>query len=431
MSKPPFYEYYISKWKNHQHNAGEDVGSRAMSLAYKKELLEKNVIRAKVTGVRSDGMSNALNYGTPKHNINMLSGHVSNKDVSEKHYYVPVNKAVCHSCSGFSYNPREEYFIPRCIVVHNLLNRYKSSTGIDYLTFWTNQLFPMISQFRSIIQSPPPERRLYSGSSVSSFVNEILPYYARVMIEDGVMWTKLYPQHIFSQLLCQKLPFYKDFVEMAYPQIQELTKQYENSPYSLQRETSDLAMGRLPCHPIISGTCDYFQKQIIPSIFLMNQVFTMSQSIQRINNYIDKQQIAKPGIEEEKDNHGNSPSNNVNCQSPYGKYTIPSGNTPKLVSDIIKYHIYNKLYRCTQWKSTTLGWSIPQQRKWKVRQDIFTIVYERVFNKVPPGEYSISDDEKNKLEAEAKIIDELNESDQITAVQFCERNRNNQKRKGG
>ena len=87
---------------------------------------------------------------------------------------------------------------------------------------------------------------------------------------------------------------------MAYPQIQELTKQYENSPYSLQRETSDLAMGRLPCHPIISGTCDYFQKQIIPSIFLMNQVFTMSQSIQRINNYIDKQQIAKPGIEEEK-----------------------------------------------------------------------------------------------------------------------------------
>ena len=202
MSKPPFYEFYISKWKNHQHNAGDDVGSRAMSLAYKKELIENNVIRAKVTGVRSDGMSNALNNGAPKHNINMLSGHISSKDVSEKHYYVPVNKAVCHTCSGFSYNLREEYFIPRCIVVHNLLNTYKSNIGFDYLTFWTNKLFPMISEFRSIIQSPPPKRHLYSGSSVSSFVNEILPYYARVMIEDGVMWTKLYPQHIFSKLLC-------------------------------------------------------------------------------------------------------------------------------------------------------------------------------------------------------------------------------------
>ena len=394
MSKPPFYEYFISKWKNHQHNAGDDVGSRAMGLAYKKELIGNNVIRNKVTGVRSDGMSNALNSGTPKHNINMLSGHISSKDVSEKHYYVPVNKAVCHSCSGFSYNPREEYFIPRCIIVHNLLNTYKSNIGFDYLTFWTNKLFPMISEFRSIMQSPPPNRKLYSGSSVSSFVNEILPYYSRVMIEDGVMWTKLYPQHVFSKLLRQKLPFYSNFVEIAYPQIEQLTKQYVSSPYSLQHKTSELAMGRLPCHPVISGICENFQKQIIPSMFLMNQVFSMSQSLQRINNYIENQQLQTARIEEKKDNQVCSHNENVNIDSPYGKYTIPLGNTPKLVSEIIKYHISNQLYHCTKWKSTSLGWSTSEQRKWKVRQDIFTIVYERVYSEIPSEDYSITEDGK-------------------------------------
>ena len=59
-------------------------------------------------------------------------------------------------------------------------------------------------------------------------------------------------------------------------------------------------MGRLPCHPVISGICDNFQKEIIPSMFLLNQVFSMSQSIQRINNYIDNQQIQKTGIEQKK-----------------------------------------------------------------------------------------------------------------------------------
>ena len=74
---------------------------------------------------------------------------------------------------------------------------------------------------------------------------------------------------------------------------------------------------------------------------------------------------------------------------------IPLGNTPKLVSDIIKYHISNELYRCTKWKSTSLGWSISEQRKWKVRQDIFTVVYERVYGEIPSEEYTINDDEKN------------------------------------
>ena len=45
-------------------------------------------------------------------------------------------------------------------------------------------------------------------------------------------------------------------------------------------------------------------------------------------------------------------------------------------------------------ESKSLGWSIPEQRKWKVRQDIFTVVYERVYGKIPSEEYSITDDEK-------------------------------------
>ena len=120
------------------------------------------------------------------------------------------------------------------------------------------------------------------------------------MIEDGVMWTKLYPQHIFSKLLCQKIPYYSNFVEVAYPQIQQLTKQYVSSPYSIEHKTTELAMGRLPCHPVISGICENFQKEIIPSMFLMNQVFSMSQSLQRINNYIDNQQIHMAGLEQKK-----------------------------------------------------------------------------------------------------------------------------------
>ena len=38
---------------------------------------------------------------------------------------------------------------------------------------------------------------------------------------------------------------------------------------------------------------------------------------------------------------------------------------------------------------------------------------------------------KKKLEKEAKEIDDYNETNQITATQFCELNRKNRKRKRG
>ena len=231
-SKPPFYDIFVSRWKNYEYSGQNDKGANPMQRHFSNKLKQFNIKRYKCAVFRADGMIRSMNLGAPKHNITMMSGHVSNKDQADKAYFTPVNHTVCLTSSGFSYHPKEEYFIPRSCAAYKIIQDSKCKTGIDFYDKWTASLFTMLAGRKEIFSCCPSGQKVYSGESAYHFVHKLIPYFGKVMIEDGIMWCTEFPDHHFSKFMLSRLEGYAEFVCVAYNEMERLQKEYDQSEYS-------------------------------------------------------------------------------------------------------------------------------------------------------------------------------------------------------
>ena len=238
-TKPPFYHDFLSCWENRViFNDTDDLGSRKMRDSFKRYSKMINLTRSRTSYFRGDGMVRAMNNGSLKENITLLSGHIVNKDVSDHSYFSALNKNICHSNSGFEQS--EEYFVA-CIAgtylkIQSLYsNSFQNHHGNENLyTKWTNLLFPCLARFKERFKIGAPEGRvLYDRLSAKEFVGETLPFYAKVIIEDGVMWIVEHPDHMYSQVLREHLgPEYIKFSQECYQSIINLQHQFDLSHFS-------------------------------------------------------------------------------------------------------------------------------------------------------------------------------------------------------
>ena len=381
-SKPPFYHDYLSIWDNRTILNGDDKkAARGMRKEFEIQQALFEIKRFHNSYFRAEGMVRSMNLGSPKENITLLSGHTAHKDKADISYFSALNKNVSHTNAGFEVC--EEYFLPRVVGTYQkICARFNASidknTGEDNLyNKWTHLLFPCIKKFESIFVDPPVDRILYPGASGREFWKITLPYYAKVIIEDGVMWVNEFPNHHYTYMLVHVLgDQYESFSKECYQLITKYQENYDASTFSKNSVKAYLSHGDMPTTYKKSGCFNQSlssEKQMYDN---MNTNFPMRCS-KAINENV------KPDVVE---NNFCTRSNvytrdtvqtnkRVCSFAKTSHVTIPT-SLPKSIFDIMKHHVENKLYECTG-KSNEYGWTTSQQKQWRTRQNIFEIIVDQ------------------------------------------------------
>jgi hypothetical protein len=148
-----------------------------------KEVYEKTgVSSCKLTHHRTLAVQHAGSEGLAPYQISTMTKHMLDKLSSA--YLPEVDKEVCKVMAGFG--KEESYFVPR---THLELPK----TAEQYLTL----LLPDLATWRQQAASAGGDK----SSCATQFLNEILPYFMEVLIQDSIYFVRDFPAHEISQWL--------------------------------------------------------------------------------------------------------------------------------------------------------------------------------------------------------------------------------------
>ena len=173
---PNWYKYYLIDWQEYD----------SMATTFKNYFAKADIEYTKLTHVRKLGIIRAHQMGADRENIILLSKHTTHKvDTS---YLPELPYSAMLSSAGFDVFRRQEYHIPRSYA--------KVPEG------WITKIFPYLNTWRQHVN----EMLGYDkGMSAKSFVNTLLPFFAQIVIQDGIYFTSMYPDHPYSNILRHKL----------------------------------------------------------------------------------------------------------------------------------------------------------------------------------------------------------------------------------
>jgi hypothetical protein len=118
--------------------------------------------------------------------VGMLSKNSTKEKVLSRHYVTQLPNDVLKCVAGFKKN--EPYNVPRTKLLP------PSGYTWDQLVPF---LFPEAQRWKEELEGENGD----DCRSSTKFFSEILPFLAMVVMQDGVLWTELYPQNSASQLL--------------------------------------------------------------------------------------------------------------------------------------------------------------------------------------------------------------------------------------
>ena len=173
---PNWYNYYLIDWREYD----------AMATAFKEYFAKAGIDYTKLTHTRKLGIIRAHQMGADRENIILLSKHTTHKvDTS---YLPELPYTAMLASAGFDVFRRQEYYIPRSYA--------KVPEG------WITQIFPYLNLWRQHVNETWGYDK---GMSAKNFVNTLLPFLAEIVVQDGIYFTTMYPQHPYSKMLLQKL----------------------------------------------------------------------------------------------------------------------------------------------------------------------------------------------------------------------------------
>jgi hypothetical protein len=148
-----------------------------------KEVYEKTgVSSCKLTHHRTQAVQHAGSEGLAPFQISTMTKHMLDKLHSS--YMAEVDKEVCKVMAGFS--KEEPYFVPR---THLVLPK----TAKEYLTL----LLPQLAGWRLEASRGNGDK----SSCCLQFLNEVLPFFMEVLIQDSIYFVRDFPAHEVSQWL--------------------------------------------------------------------------------------------------------------------------------------------------------------------------------------------------------------------------------------
>lgn len=177
---------------------------------YRRFLDALGIIFNHLTHLRSSAMEQASTWGLDCFRLATMSKHLLDK--INRFYMAESNRDVLHMMSGFR-EENDAYFVPRTHVEIPFLanNEYVS------------HIFPNYQKWLSEFKSPQGDKnRLAAGN----FLYKVLPYLARVVIQDAPYHIKKYPDSEFSRFFVQnvmlKHPEYHEYCSTAIGQAAEI-----------------------------------------------------------------------------------------------------------------------------------------------------------------------------------------------------------------
>jgi Centromere DNA-binding protein complex CBF3 subunit, domain 2 len=162
---------------------------RTADTAYRSLYKKTGISWGKITHLRKQGMEYASSRGElMNHAVAGLSKH----DIGKVARYVTeLPPATLRVMAGFKVD--EEYFVPR-----TQLSMMNNMTKEEV----TRAIFPKIDDWRDERESHAGDK----GPAAKSFLYDVLPYLAMVVVQDGIHWVHDYPEHEASRLLLHAMP---------------------------------------------------------------------------------------------------------------------------------------------------------------------------------------------------------------------------------
>jgi hypothetical protein len=160
-----------------------DIQTYSQQSSAAKEVYKKTGVNScKLTHHRTLAVQHAGSEGLAPFQIATMTKHMLDKLHSS--YMCEVDKEVCKVMAGFT--KEEPYFVPR---MHLELPK----TGEEYLTL----LLPQMAGWRLEAASRTGDK----STCCHQFLNEVLPFFMEVLMQDSVYFVRDFPTHEVSQWL--------------------------------------------------------------------------------------------------------------------------------------------------------------------------------------------------------------------------------------
>jgi hypothetical protein len=173
--------------------------TRAAGRAYQAVFTELGLNPEKCTHVRRSGTEYAsAQGGLSACVIGSMTKHKSpNQSTLESHYMTELHRSVLECMSGFA-RMEGEYFVARTrIPVEEWFGNMNGKKGL------TRILFP---NYDGWIEQRDDDVTGDNSSCAQNFLDEVVPFFAKVIVQDACFWIVDYPHHHVTQLLFNALP---------------------------------------------------------------------------------------------------------------------------------------------------------------------------------------------------------------------------------
>ena len=204
---------------------GQWKDTRVAGTAYSRLLRECNISWGKVIHMRSAGIEYASSQGElDGGTVGTMSKHQGSK--LEKVYMTELFPSVLRVMSGIKKD--DVYYVPRTV----LKLPWTPETVTTYI-------FPKVHLWRTQFTAPNGDHSL----AAQNFLDEALPYLAKVVVQDGIYWLRDYPSHEVSKLLLNTMP--PEYERWAAGARQEIDTLLSNKQSVLTSDLNDAAKAAL------------------------------------------------------------------------------------------------------------------------------------------------------------------------------------------
>lgn len=195
--KPNWYDLHLIDWREYD----------AMADTFRNFFADAEIDYTKLTHTRKIGIIRAHSLGADRENIILLSKHTTQRvDTS---YLPELPYQAMLAAAGFDVFRGEEYYIPRSY----------AAAPVE----WIDDIFPFYGTWKHQVNNIMGYDK---GAAALNFVNQLLPFMAAIIAQDGIYLTSQFPNHIYSKLLLQQLGHH-GYVGWANAQREEVHRREE------------------------------------------------------------------------------------------------------------------------------------------------------------------------------------------------------------
>ncbi len=295
--------------------ANEWSSTKAANQAYIDLLDSCGVSWRKITHLRSAGIEQASSTGELDASmVGTLSKHqTSNLD---RVYMTELFPPILRVMAGFSFTENRGktnsciYHVPRSFI--NL-----PWTDNEIVHF----IFPNIDSWQEQYQSPEGDQ----SEAAKNFLFEMLPFLAKVVVQDGIFWVKDFPNHALTRLLLSSMP--ANYERWAAETREKLKEDEKNENEILASSLNDAAKAAL-----------LQVKEVV-----MNEMICMNRRIEDIGTVLSSVEHKIESMEQTIGRNvmasTNNNNSNTNTNENEASNAVPAPHPPpqvRLITDVIR-----------------------------------------------------------------------------------------------